>query len=106
MDESQNIPGLPDKRKRLKRRYSAEEYISASHTTILINMVIEGAAAVILIFGFLYLFRFLIYFRDRMDVVYFRFFLGTVVVFAIGWFVFIFMKLRNHYRLFKESQGK
>ena len=103
MIEPQKVPNFKRSRGRIRSRPSISESISKSRTTILINMVIEGAAAVIMIAGFTYLIRFLFYWRNRMVDIHFNVFLGTLVFFAVGWSTYIFIKLRNHYELFKKA---
>ena len=65
-------------------------------------MVIEIACTVILIIGFIFLIRFLFYWRDNIIELHFNIFLGVVIVFAIAWSVYIFTKLIKYYRRFKE----
>jgi len=57
MIEPQKIPDFKSSRIRIKNRPSISESYSKSRTTLLINMIIEGAAALILIFGFAYMIR-------------------------------------------------
>ncbi len=102
MDEPQKVPGFRRSRRRAVRKPSIAESISKSRTTILINMVIEAACAVILIIGFLYLIRFLIFWKERMVELHFKIFLGTAIFFAIGWSFYIFWKLFSHYKLLKK----
>ena len=103
MNEPQKVPGLSDKRRRIRSKPSVAETISKSRTTILVNMIIEIACTMILIVGIIYLIRFLVYFRENMVELYFRLFLGAVILFTIGWSVYFFIKLYEHYRLFKKT---
>ena len=63
----------------------------------------EIACATVLIVGVIYFIRFLIYFRENMVELYFRIFLGAIILFTAGWSVYIFIKLYEHYRLFKKA---
>lgn len=68
-------------------------------------MVIEFIAAIILMFGVFYFIRFLFFWRYNIDEVYFNIFLGAISFFTVGWSTYIFIKLRNYYRLFKNAGG-
>lgn len=103
MVEPQKVPNFTNSRRRIRSRPSIYESINKSRTTLLINMVIEGAAAVIMIVGFTYFIRFLFYWRTRIVDVYFNISLGTIIFFAVGWSTYIFTKLRDHYKLFKKA---
>lgn len=103
MVEPQKVPDFTSSRRRIRGRPSISESINKSRTTLLINMVIEGAAAVIMIVGFTYFIRFLFYWRNSMVDVYFNISLGTIIFFVIGWSTYIFTKLRNNYMLFKKA---
>jgi len=103
MIEPQNPSYFRINRRKIRSRPSIYESISKSRTTLLINMVIECVTAVIMIAGFTYLIRFLFYRRNSIVDIYFNIFLGTIIVFAIGWSIFILIKLRDNYRLFKKA---
>ena len=103
MNEPQKIPGLSDKRRRIRSKPSVADTISKSRTTILVNMIIEIACATVLIVGVIYFIRFLVYFRENMVELYFKIFLGAIILFTAGWSVYIFIKLYEHYRLFKKA---
>jgi len=92
---------------RFRRRVSVSESIGSSPTTILINMMIEGIAALILFFGILYLLRFLFMFRDRIQELHFKVFIIAIVFFSAAWGTHIAFKLRSHYLNYrKASAGK
>ena len=103
MIEPQKFPVLKGRRRRIRNKPSVAETISKSRTTILVNMIIEIVCAMVLIIGVIYFIRFLIYFRNKMVELYFRIFLGTVILFTAGWSVYFFIKLYEHYRLFKKT---
>ena len=71
--------------------------------TLLINMFVEAACALILLMGLIYFVRFLFYWRPNMNDQYFTFFLGAIILLSVGWAAYILMKLRSHYRLYKAA---
>ncbi len=77
--------------------------ISRSRTTLIMNLVIEFFSAAVLFTGIIYFFRFMFFFRSRMDDATFRIFLGAMFVFSAGWFTFIFFKLREHFRMLMKN---
>jgi len=103
MNERQKVPGLSGRRRRIRDKPSVAETISRSRANILVNMIIEIACTMVLIIGVIYFIRFLIYFRENMVELYFRIFLGTVILFTAGWSVYFFIKLHEQYRLFKKA---
>ena len=106
MLEPPKNPHLSSNRRRIGSRLSVTESIRTSRTTILVNMIIEISTTLILIFGCVYLTRFLIYFRYRINDLYFNIFLGTILFCSLGWSIYIVIQLRNNYRLFKEAREK
>ena len=88
---------------RFRRRESVSESIGSSPTTILINMMIEGIAALILLFGVLYLLRFLFMFRDRIQEFHFKLFIIAIVFFSAAWGTHIAFKLRSHYLNYRKA---
>jgi len=103
MNEPQKVHGLSDRRRRIRSKPSVAETISKSRTTILVNMIIEIACATVLIVGVIYFIRFLVYFRENMVELYFRIFLGAIILFTAGWSAYIFIKLHGQYLLFKKA---
>ncbi len=103
MSEQQKIPDYKISPRRFRKQPGIYESFSKSRTTILINLVIEFTAAIIMIFGVSYFIRFFFSRRNNIDEVYFNIFLGAISFFAVGWLTYIFIKLRNHYRLFKNA---
>ena len=103
MIEPQKFPGLKGRYRRIRGKPGVADTISKSRTSILINMIIEIACAMVLIVGIIYFIMFLIYFRRNMVELYFRIFLGTVILFTFGWFSYFVIKLREHYGLFKKA---
>ena len=99
MIEQQNPAG----QKRIRRSPKVTEAINNSRTTIIVNMTVEFFSALVLLIGIIYFFRFMILFRDRMVDTYFRIFLGAMLVFSAGWFSFIFIKIREHFRLLMKT---
>lgn len=103
MSEQQKIPDYKISPRRYRKQPGIYESFLKSHTTILINMIIEFTAAIIMIIGVSYFIRFLFYRRNNINEVYFNIFLGAIFFFAVGWLTYIFINLRNHYRLFKNA---
>lgn len=95
MIEKQNAKG----QRRIRRSPKVIEAINNSRMTILVNMMIEFFSALVLLIGLVYSFKFIIIFRNRMEDTYFRIFLGAMLVFSAGWFSYIFIKIREHFRL-------
>ncbi len=88
---------------RIQRHQSIRETISAAPSTMLANLLIELAAAGIMIFGLLFLLRFLFMFRDRYQEGYFKFILYFIIFFAVGWGTHLAFKLRSHYVKFRAA---
>ena len=85
-----------------KRRQSITESIDGMRSTILINMAVEALCTVFLIVGFVYLIRFLFFWRGRMIDLHFKLFVGAIVLFAAVWTVFTARKLCRYYRRLQE----
>ena len=90
---------------RIRRHQSIRETISAAPSTMFINLLIELAAAIIMIVGLLFLVRFLFLFRDRYQEGYFRFILYFIIFFAVGWGTHLAFKLRSHYLKFQAARA-
>jgi len=103
VQESHNSVPRPEKPGTRHRRAHVAESISRSRMSLLINMFIEAACALILLAGFIYFVRFLFFWRPNMNDQYFMFFLWAIILLCFGWAAYIAMKLRNHYRLYKAS---
>lgn len=93
----------PGAGERFRRRESVSKSIGSSPSTILMNMIIEGIAALILIFGVVYLARFLFVFRSGMEELHFNVFMAALVFFTVGWGTHIVLKLRTYYRNYREA---
>lgn len=103
MHESHRSVPRPEKPGTRRHRSHIAESIAQSRMTLLINMFIEAVCALILLVGFLYFVRFLFFWRSNMNDQYFTFFLGAIILLCVGWFAYITMKLRSHYRLYKAA---
>lgn len=92
-----------NKKRRIRRIPNVTDSIMNSRTTIIVNMVIEIFSALVLLIGIIYFFRFMIFFRTKMVDMYFRIFLGASFIFSAGWFSYMFIKIREHYRMLMNS---
>jgi len=108
MDENNIPPDIAEARKRIeefreiKKRHGVSDLIKISPTTLLINLFIEIASAVLLIVGLLYIFRFV-----SMRQAYYAsgtskfIFYGIISVSAL-WLLFVFNKIRRRIKLYIE----
>ena len=88
---------------RFRRRESVTESINSSPATILLNMSIELIGVLVLMFGVVYLVRFLFACRVMMDDMHFKFFLVAIVFMAVGWCAHIGIKLRSYLKNYRAA---
>ena len=112
MNDKQQFPWTGSGRKRLenlrkkRKRPGAAESIGNQRSMILINIVIESATGIILFIGLLYIFRFVMMKRFSFDPMYLKLILGCLVIFSLGWFTYLTLKIRTDIIRFRKTGNK
>ena len=88
---------------RERRKNSVAEVIRRRRSTIIINMTIEIAAGIVFAVGLFYVMRFLSMQKSQMEPFHYRIYIGAFTVISCGWFLYISLKIRLHYKLLKEN---
>lgn len=89
-----------------RRKNSVTEVIRRRRSTIIINMTIEIAAGIVFAVGLFYVMRFISMQKSQMETFHYRIYIGAFTVISCGWFLYIFLKIRSHYRLLKEISSE
>jgi hypothetical protein len=104
-----NVPDLNrflQRRSKDTRRLSVSESLNNARSTILFNMIIDIASALVLLVGLFFAIRFLFGWKKHMDVVYFNLFFGATVLFTAGWIFLTIIKLRSYIERLKKPRGR
>jgi len=84
------------------RRMSVAESVSRSRTTVIANLIIEVLSGVFFAVGVYYALRFLDMQRPNMEPIHYRIFSGAFVIIALGWFTWLFWKIRANVLRLRE----
>jgi len=92
---------------RLRRRSSVSDSIRNSRNTVIINMIIGITSGIIFMVGLFYVMQFLFTRKPYMDPFQFKVLMGAFTVIACGWFIFLIIRIRSHYKRLREvSSGE
>jgi len=108
MKKIDDFPELKASRKRLaelrvKRKDSVADLIERRRSTILINMIISIISGAIFAVGLYFVIRFLNMQKSQMNPVQYKIYMGVFTVISIGWFVYLFMKIRSYCKLLRKN---
>ena len=87
---------------RLRRRSSVSDSIRNSRNTIIINMIIGITSGVIFAVGLYFVVQFLYMRKPYMDPLQYKIIMGAFMIIACGWFIFLIIRIRSHYKRFRE----
>ncbi len=90
----------------LRKQRSVVDSSHTSRTTALINLIIEIISGLILIVGLSYIIRFLLMRRELMTPVQFKIIIGTILLLAGFWLLYLFYKLKSHYMFLRRLHAE